>query len=175
MVEQNNPPGNAAETDNNMVVFYDALTGSPAHVNFVETDDDDALYSIYPGPSAVAGDLDTVSTLTGLPAFAVDIPSASAASLGLPAGATRRGTTTSRGWVPMTLMATLEALPTTAPWVMAPSASLLTAAFAHQRPLAIRTVWLTGVMPLRGSRWTLARRLTHTVPRRLLVPRTRVR
>ena len=39
-----------------------------------------------PGPSADAGDVDTVSTLTGIPAFGVDIPSASAASLGLPAG-----------------------------------------------------------------------------------------
>ncbi len=86
MVEKNNPPGDAAETDNDTVVFYDALTGLPALDNFVETDDNDATYSIYPGPSADAGDVDMVSTLTGLPAFGVDIPLASAASLGLPVG-----------------------------------------------------------------------------------------
>ncbi len=86
VVEQNNPPGNAAETDNDTVVFYDALTGLLALDDFVETNDDDATYSVYPGPSANAGNVDTVSTLTGLPAFEVDIPSASAASLGLPAG-----------------------------------------------------------------------------------------
>jgi hypothetical protein len=86
VVEQNNPPGNAAETDNDTVIFYYALTGLPALEDFVETDDDDATYSVYPGPLADAGNVDTVSTLTGLPAFGVDIPSASAASLGLPAG-----------------------------------------------------------------------------------------
>jgi hypothetical protein len=86
VVEQNNPPGNAAETDNDTFVFYDALTGSPALDDFVETDDDDATYSVYPSPSANAGNVDTVSTLTGLPAFGVDIPLASAACLGLPAG-----------------------------------------------------------------------------------------
>jgi hypothetical protein len=86
VVEQNNPPGNVAETDNNTVVFYDALTGLPVLKDFVETNNDDATYSVYPGPSADAGDVDTVSTLPGLPAFGVDIPSASAAFLGLPAG-----------------------------------------------------------------------------------------
>ncbi len=69
-----------------MVVFYDALTGLPALDDFVETDGNDATYSVYPGPLADAGDVDMVSTLTGLPAFGVNIPSASAASLGLPAG-----------------------------------------------------------------------------------------
>ncbi len=72
VVEQNNPPGDAAETNDD--VFFDALMGLPALDHSVETNNNNAMLTTSLGPLANADDVDTVLTLTGFLAFGVDAP-----------------------------------------------------------------------------------------------------
>lgn len=121
-VDQNNHPGDAAETNDNSVLFYDALTALLALDDSVGADNNDATLTDYLGLTDV-GDVDTVSILTGLSAFGIDAPSVSAASLVPPNNQrTRRGMGRSRRWVPETLMAPSETLLMMTPWVIVSSA-----------------------------------------------------
>jgi hypothetical protein len=121
-VDQNNHPGDAAETNDNSVLFYDALTALLALDDSVGADNNDATLTDYLGLTDV-GDVDTVSILTGLSAFGIDAPSVSAASLVPPNNQrTRRGMGRSRRWVPETLMAPSETLLMMMPWVIVSSA-----------------------------------------------------
>ena len=84
-VEQNNPSGDAAEIDEN-VVFFDAFAALPADDDDVAADDDDAMSNASLSPSADANDMESTPTPPGLSAVGIGAPSASVASLGPSAG-----------------------------------------------------------------------------------------
>ncbi len=76
-VEQNNPSGDAAESDNNQVVFFDALMALPALSNSFEDNDNDDASSTALGLLANGSDA-AASTTVGLLADGIDAPPASA-------------------------------------------------------------------------------------------------
>jgi hypothetical protein len=60
-VEQNNPSGDTAE-NNNDVVFFNAFAALPAVDNHVEADDNDAMLNVSLSPSADANNMDSTPT-----------------------------------------------------------------------------------------------------------------
>ena len=84
-IEQNNPSGSTATEDDD-VIFFDALAALPAVNDPAAASNTDATSDASLGPSANVDDVEPASNLTGLSADGSDAPLASDASLGLPAG-----------------------------------------------------------------------------------------
>ena len=84
-VEQNNPSGDTAENDDN-VVFFDAFVVLPAVNNDVAANNNNDISNASLGPLADANNMDSTPTPPGFLAEGISAPSAPEASLGLLAG-----------------------------------------------------------------------------------------
>ncbi len=83
-VDQNNPPGNAAELDNSWVIFYNTLTALPALNDSAKDNDNDDASSNALGLLADGSNVAALTTVGHL-ADVINAPLALAATLGSPA------------------------------------------------------------------------------------------
>jgi hypothetical protein len=83
-VKRNNPSGDAKEYDDNLVIYFDALTALPDLDNFVEDNNNDDALSPALGLSANGNDA-VALTIVGYLADGVEAPPTLAAPLGPPA------------------------------------------------------------------------------------------